>query len=147
MADIVTNEPNDGTPYETGIAFKLRDSEPANDKNWVIVQGHSESHENSMTDTEASTWTTLAAGDDIEVEAPLVNTDGVLSIAVGTGANQVAAGNHTHSQYAAVSHEHAAGDITSGTLNAARIPTLDQSKVSGLATALSDLDRVAAYVD
>lgn len=44
------------------------------------------------------------------------------------------------------SHTHAAGDVTSGTFTAARIPTLAQSKVSGLADALTDLDRVAAHV-
>lgn len=55
-------------------------------------------------------------------------------------------------------HKHAAADITSGTLTAARIPTLDIAKVSGLQGALdgkqasgdyatgSELDALAARV-
>lgn len=41
----------------------------------------------------------------------------------GTTAGTVAAGDHTHSGYAASSHQHAAGDITGGTIAIARIPT------------------------
>lgn len=45
----------------------------------------------------------------------------------GTGANDVARGNHTHS----------ASDITSGTLNDNRIPNLSISKITSLATELA----------
>ena len=49
------------------------------------------------------------------------------------------------SGYAAASHTHAAGDITSGTFSAARIPTLATSKVSGLQAILDDFEaRIAA---
>jgi len=42
---------------------------------------------------------------------------------IGTGAGQVAAGDHTHTGvYAAASHAHAASDITSGTVDVARLP-------------------------
>ena len=111
---------------------------------------------------------------DILAELPAEITDNgdgtvTVSVNVGTSAGTVAAGNHNHSgvyapvshnhdsdyaaiahdhdsDYAAVSHTHDAADVVSGTLDAARIPTLAQSKVSGLTTALADLDRVAANV-
>lgn len=41
-------------------------------------------------------------------------------------------------------HEHAAGDVTSGTFDAARVPSLPQSKVSGLADALAGKADAAA---
>lgn len=40
------------------------------------------------------------------------------------------------STFAPAPHEHSADDITSGTLAAARIPTLSQGKVTGLTAAL-----------
>ena len=48
----------------------------------------------------------------------IATTDQLLQI--GTTATTAAAGNHTHSGYAASSHNHAAGNITSGTLAVAR---------------------------
>ena len=48
----------------------------------------------------------------------IATTDQLLQI--GTTATTAAAGNHTHSGYAASSHNHAAGNITSGTLAIAR---------------------------
>lgn len=47
-------------------------------------------------------------------------------------------------------HEHAAGDVTSGTFDAARVPSLPQAKVSGLADALAgkaDTDALDAKAD
>lgn len=41
-------------------------------------------------------------------------------------------------------HTHAAGDTTSGTFSAARIPTLAQSKVTGLQSALDSIPADAA---
>jgi hypothetical protein len=40
---------------------------------------------------------------------------------LGTGANQAAAGNHTHTGFAATAHTHAAADLTSGTVATARL--------------------------
>ena len=48
------------------------------------------------------------------------------------------------STFPAAPHEHAAGDVTSGTLDAARVPSLPQSKVSGLADALAGKADAAA---
>ena len=42
---------------------------------------------------------------------------------VGSGSTQVARGDHAHAAYAPASHDHAAGDITSGQLDIGRIPT------------------------
>lgn len=47
----------------------------------------------------------------------------IARIPTGTSSSTVALGNHTHSQYAATSHNHSAANITSGTLAAARLPT------------------------
>jgi len=52
---------------------------------------------------------------------------GTSSLTIGTTASTAAAGNHTHD----------AAAIASGTLDAARIPTLAQSKVTNLATDLA----------
>lgn len=43
--------------------------------------------------------------------------------------NNKASLDHVHNNYAVNGHSHAASDITSGVLDAARIPTLDASKV------------------
>lgn len=79
---------------------------------------------------------------DITGAAPVTvtdNGDGTVTIGVTTGttAGTVATGNHTH----------AASAITSGTLDAARIPTLAVSKVSGLQDQLDALDRQADHVE
>ena len=42
-------------------------------------------------------------------------------------------------------HKHAAADVTSGTFDAARIPTLEQSKVSGLSAALNGKQDAGNY--
>ena len=44
-------------------------------------------------------------------------------------------------------HEHAAGDVTSGTFAADRIPSLPQSKVTGLAAALDDKATAGALAE
>src|SRR5699024_5833571 len=66
--------------------------------------------------------------DDASATAPATwdETTSTIGVDVGSGASQVAAGDHVH----------AAGDVTSGTLAAARIPSLSISKVSGLQSAL-----------
>lgn len=66
---------------------------------------------------------------DISATAPATwdETTSTIGVDVGSGASQVAAGDHVH----------AAGDVTSGTFAAARIPSLPVSKVSGLQ---ADLD-------
>ena len=43
-------------------------------------------------------------------------------------------------KFPAADHKHAAGDIDSGTLDAARIPTLAQSKITGLAAKITELE-------
>ena len=43
-------------------------------------------------------------------------------------------------KFPAADHKHAAGDIDSGTLDAARIPTLAQSKITGLAAKIAELE-------
>ena len=70
---------------------------------------------------------------DISATAPATwdETTSTIGVDVGSGASQVAAGDHVH----------AAGDVTSGTFAAARIPSLSISKVSGLQ---SELDGKAA---
>ena len=51
-----------------------------------------------------------------------LGADRTLSADIGAGSTQVAAGNHDHSgTYAAASHNHAAGDINSGTIGTARL--------------------------
>jgi len=57
--------------------------------------------------------------------AVCVTEDGKAYVQVPMGASDsvVAPGNHTHTGYAATSHNHSADQITSGTLNIARIPT------------------------
>lgn len=82
--------------------------------------------------------------DTIHFEAGADNITGTLPVAHGgTGSTTAAdaltalgaaASNHTHSNYASISHSHAAGDITSGTLPVARGGTgatsrLDAAKV------------------
>ena len=48
-------------------------------------------------------------------------------------------------KFPAADHKHAAGDIDSGTLDAARIPTLAQSKITGLAAKITEIEgRIAA---
>lgn len=44
-------------------------------------------------------------------------------------------------------HKHAAADVTSGTFDVARIPTLAIAKVSGLQAALSDKANAAALAE
>lgn len=46
--------------------------------------------------------------------------------------NTFAEKSHTHSDYAASSHNHAASDITSGTFSSTRIPNLASSKITAL---------------
>lgn len=65
--------------------------------------------------------------------------------ALSTIETGIADAHSTADAAAPASHNHAAGDVTSGTFTAARIPTLAQSKVTGLEAALQDLEgRIAA---
>lgn len=74
-----------------------------------------------------------------------------VGVAVGTGAAQVAAGNHTHTPAqvgaAPASHTHDAADIDAGTLAAARIPGLAASKISSGVLAAARLPAAAAVPD
>ena len=52
----------------------------------------------------------------------------------------IAAAAETADGAATAEHNHAAGDVTSGTFTVARIPDLAQSKINGLTAALGDLN-------
>ena len=58
-----------------------------------------------------------------------------IGVTVGTSAGSVAAGNHVH----------AAGDVTSGTFAAARIPSLAISKVTNLQSELDGKQPAGSY--
>ena len=49
--------------------------------------------------------------------------------------------------FPAAAHKHDAGDIDSGTLAAARIPTLSQSKVTGLAALVTRIEALEQKVE
>lgn len=49
------------------------------------------------------------------------------------------------SEFPPADHEHAAADVTSGTFEAARIPALPQTKVTGLADALDGKQATGSY--
>lgn len=74
---------------------------------------------------------------DISAVAPATWDEETLSIGVtvGTSAGSVAAGNHVH----------AAGDVTSGTFAAARIPSLAISKVTNLQSELDGKQPAGSY--
>lgn len=53
---------------------------------------------------------------------------------------------HDHTEYADTVHVHAAADITSGTLNTARIPNLDASKVTSGQFSINRIPGLAASI-
>ena len=82
---------------------------------WMGKDGIGYTTNNENTSTKLSFPTPPSSGQKTGV---IATTDQLLQI--GTTATTAAAGNHTHSGYAASSHNHAAGDINSGTLAVAR---------------------------
>ena len=82
---------------------------------WIGKDGIGYTTNNENTSTKLSFPTPPSSGQKTGV---IATTDQLLQI--GTTATTAAAGNHTHSGYAASSHNHAAGDINSGTLAVAR---------------------------
>jgi len=74
---------------------------------------------------------------DISATAPATwdEDSSTIGVDVGTGASQVAAGDHVH----------AAGDVTSGTFAAARIPSLAISKVTNLQSELDGKQPAGSY--
>lgn len=131
------------SPYRFAVAHKIEEALYPGHKNWTIIQGVSESHRNAMTDEEAATWSLLSEEKTINAEAPLAwdEQTSTMSVSVGTTANDVAAGNHTHSNYATTT---ALTDGLAG--KAATNHTHSTAQVTGLDSALADLDRVAAHV-
>lgn len=57
---------------------------------------------------------------------------------IGAAADDAAAAQTTAGNAAPADHKHGAGDVTSGTFAAGRIPDVAQSKVTGLTAALAD---------
>lgn len=109
--DFINNIPTGGT---TGQVL-AKNSNTAGDVGWVTAEG--------------ATYT--ASGDGIE----LTGTQFALNYAEIAGAT----GLNLAATYAPISHTHAAADITSGTFDAARIPSLDASKI---ATGTIDIARL-----
>lgn len=65
------------------------------------------------------------------------DTTHIHTIANVTGLQAALDGKQVSGSYASAVHTHGAGDLTSGTLDEARIPSLAQSKITGLSTSLA----------
>ena len=88
----------------------------------VALGNHTHSGYISSTATQSANKV-LAGPSSGSAAAPTWRSLVVADLPTGTTASTVALGNHTHSGYAASSHTHDAGDVTTGTFDIGRIPT------------------------
>ena len=91
-------------------------------------------HSHSHTDINGFTWANLNAKPNVAIQ----HTDASFAALSANGWPVWTSGNFDPDGKASVAHSHAASDVTSGVFDAARIPDLAQSKITGLTAALSD---------
>ena len=129
----------------TAAGQRYRFINEAGDAYWSIDTVYTHTHTSTAISDSTTAGRTLLTASTVAAQRTALELGTSATKNVGAGSAEVAAGDHTHSGvYAAASHNHSATDITSGTLNNARVNFASPSAIGSTTPATGAFTTLSA---